>query len=87
MLTVRELARLQGFKDNFVFYGSLGEQYVDVLAAQPPAIGNKTVRLIKNVVDCSRTQKLRVGQSSTPSIKRLRTDNGGRDISVEQVAM
>ncbi|KAL1983481.1 hypothetical protein VTN96DRAFT_10302 [Rasamsonia emersonii] len=38
LLTVRELARLQGFPDDFVFYGSKERQYEQVLEAFPPPV-------------------------------------------------
>lgn len=35
ILTVRELARIQGFPDTFIFLGSYAQQYADVLHAFP----------------------------------------------------
>ncbi|KAF4867624.1 hypothetical protein CGCSCA1_v013188 [Colletotrichum siamense] len=56
-LTVREIARIQHFKDDFVFYGSPLKQFEDVIAAQPPpvarAIANCIAKCIKSVVERS----------------------------------
>ncbi|KAF4898988.1 hypothetical protein CGCF415_v010587 [Colletotrichum fructicola] len=56
-LTVREIARIQHFKDYFVFYGSPLKQFGDVRAAQPPpvarAIANCIAKCIKSVVERS----------------------------------
>lgn len=56
-LTVREIARIQHFKDDFVFYGSPLKQFEDVIAAQPPpvarAIANCIAKCIKSVVEIS----------------------------------
>ena len=52
-LTVRELARLQGFPDDFVFYGSDAENYSQVHEAFPPPIAkmlaNSITRNIKHL--------------------------------------
>ncbi len=37
-LTVREIARLQGFRDDFEFRGNLEMQYHDVSSAHPPLV-------------------------------------------------
>lgn len=39
VLTVRELARIQGFPDDFLFMQSLDSQYKQVMEALPPSIG------------------------------------------------
>ncbi|KAF5510334.1 hypothetical protein CGCS363_v002124 [Colletotrichum siamense] len=56
-LTVREIARIQHFKDDFVFYGSPLKQFEDVIAAQPPpvarAIANCIAKCIKSVAERS----------------------------------
>ncbi|KAK5045994.1 hypothetical protein LTR84_008780 [Exophiala bonariae] len=41
ILTIREIARLQGFDDDYIFYGSRATQYLDVLNSIPPAISKK----------------------------------------------
>ena len=40
-ITVREAARLQSFSDDFVFYGSMGEQYKMIGNAVPPKFSAK----------------------------------------------
>ena len=49
-LTVRELARLQGFPDDFVFYGSNKLQYRDVCCALPPTVARTTGETILRVI-------------------------------------
>lgn len=52
-LTVREIARLQHFKDDFVFYGSTVTQFHDVVAAQPPPVARAIANCIKSVIERS----------------------------------
>lgn len=40
-LTVRECARLQGFRDDFVFFGNIGKQYQLVANAFPPPVARR----------------------------------------------
>ncbi|KAK4444027.1 hypothetical protein QBC34DRAFT_360992 [Podospora aff. communis PSN243] len=51
LLTVRELARLQGFDDDFIFYGSPEAQYREVLAAQPPMVSQMIGRMLRRVIE------------------------------------
>ncbi|KAK3385464.1 hypothetical protein B0H63DRAFT_449511 [Podospora didyma] len=54
-LTVRELARLQGFKDDFIFYGNVDKhQYPEVLGPQPPAVSKAIVEIIRLVTSLSK---------------------------------
>ncbi|OJJ32881.1 hypothetical protein ASPWEDRAFT_42920 [Aspergillus wentii DTO 134E9] len=48
LLTVRELARIQGFDDDFVFYGTIERQYEEVMQAFPPTIAK---RLADTILD------------------------------------
>ncbi|KAF4880964.1 putative modification methylase [Colletotrichum fructicola] len=75
-LTVRELARIQGFPDDFVFYGSERQQYEHVTFAQPPAAARAAAECIKTVIKRFREVKLRDGEGSQRPNKRRREDNG-----------
>ncbi|KAF9885418.1 hypothetical protein FE257_012940 [Aspergillus nanangensis] len=49
-LTVREIARIQGFDDNFVFSGSLNKQYKDVTQAVPVPIVRKMADVVRSMI-------------------------------------
>ncbi|KAK0613267.1 hypothetical protein B0T14DRAFT_525935 [Immersiella caudata] len=51
LLTVRELARLQGFKDDFIFYGAPEAQYREVLTAQPPIVSREIGKMLRRVME------------------------------------
>lgn len=50
MLTVRELARIQGFPDQFTFYGLEEKQYKEVTTAFPPPLGKRIAEAIMEMV-------------------------------------
>ncbi len=49
-LTVREGARIQGFPDNFIFYGSKSSQYKQVGNAVPIELSNALAGVIKGMI-------------------------------------
>ena len=49
--TVREVARLQTFDDDFIFYGSIRSQYKQVGNAVPPKIAEKIAEQVKQLLD------------------------------------
>ncbi|KIX03818.1 uncharacterized protein Z518_07371 [Rhinocladiella mackenziei CBS 650.93] len=53
LLTVRELARVQGFPDDFVFYGSTTSQYKDIGRALPPTVANLIGKTLLRVIQSS----------------------------------
>lgn len=59
-LTVRELARVQGFPDDFVFLGGRAQQYADVLGGVQPAIARdvaaRAVMVFREFIAPVRTQ-------------------------------
>ena len=48
--TVREAARIQGFRDSFIFKGSIAQQYKMIGNAVPPPMANKVARMIKELL-------------------------------------
>ena len=50
-LTVREVARLQTFPDNYFFHGSRSKQYVQVGNAVPPYLAYRIARTLWDVLD------------------------------------
>ncbi|MGM9979060.1 MAG: DNA cytosine methyltransferase [Clostridium sp.] len=49
--TVREVARLQSFTDDFIFYGNKQEQYKQVGNAVPPLLGKAIAINVKELLD------------------------------------
>lgn len=49
-ITVREAARLQGFPDDFIFYGSAGDQYKMIGNAVPPIFSKILARALRKLL-------------------------------------
>jgi site-specific DNA-cytosine methylase len=77
LLTVREIARLQGFRDDFVFYNSEISQYKDVLKALPPIVAKQIAEIILHVIRSSRVMRLNDPGESLRANKRARVENEG----------
>jgi site-specific DNA-cytosine methylase len=74
-LTVRELARLQGFGDDFVFYGEIESQYKEVLSAQPPPMATEIAEAIRRLaMRCRKVEFGNAGEIHRPP-KRQRMWN------------
>ncbi|OQV05976.1 hypothetical protein CLAIMM_10624 [Cladophialophora immunda] len=76
LLTVRELARLQGFPDDFVFYHSTVRQYRDVWTALPPIISQLVGKTILHVIQGSLRAKVGTRLEGQRAAKRSRQDCG-----------
>lgn len=74
-MTVREFARIQGFPDDFVFYGSAQHQYDQVTLAQPPSVARAAAECIKTVIQRSKEVKLGDGKGYERQNKRRRQDD------------
>lgn len=48
--TVREAARIQGFGDNFVFEGSIAQQFRMIGNAVPPPVAHSVAELVRNLL-------------------------------------
>lgn len=73
-LTVRELARLQGFPDDFIFYHSEEQQYKDVWAAFPPVISKLVGQTIRYMLQRSQAIKMGDRVQDSRGQKRARLD-------------
>ncbi|KAK2751820.1 hypothetical protein FQN55_009263 [Onygenales sp. PD_40] len=58
LLTVRELARIQGFPDDFIFHQSLPHQYRQVLDAFPPPIAKSIAEAVLSIIRDSQVVKV-----------------------------
>ena len=77
LLTVREIARLQGFKDDFIFYNSEASQYKDVLKALPPIVAKRVAEHILHIIRSSRLVKLDDAGETPRARKRAKLENEG----------
>ena len=75
LLTVREIARLQGFKDDFMFYNSEESQYKDVLKALPPIVAKRVAETILHIIRSSRLVKLDDPGETPRASKRTKLEN------------
>lgn len=76
-MTVREIARLQGFRDDVVFYNSEARQYKDVLKALPPIVAKRVAEIILQVIRSSRVMRLEDPGEGLRANKRARVESEG----------
>ena len=73
---MRELARLQGFPDDFVFYQSVAVQYQDVWSAMPPILTRLIGKTILHVIQGSLRAKVSDHLEIPRAAKRPRSETG-----------
>lgn len=73
LLTIREIARVNGFPDDFVFYGSNNLAYESLSAAVPPVLARNVAQVISRAIADS-SPAVAKGNSVARGRKRARLD-------------